>query len=351
MALRAGLIGYGLAGRFFHAPLLHAAGIEVALVATRRNEELAHDFPHAHALPDPMAVATSAAIDLVVVASPNDTHFPLAMAALQAGHAVVIDKPFTCTAEEAGQLLALARRKGLLLSAFHNRRWDSDFLTLRRCLERGDLGEVLSYECHFDRFRPQVAERWRERPGPGTGLLYDLGPHLVDQALTLFGRPDWLLADIHIQRPGAVVDDAFRLLMGKGKLRILLSATLMAPAPGPKFVVHGDRGSFIQYGIDVQEDQLKAGKRPGDAGFGVGPAEHSAILTTVGPNGTATAPLPSLPGNWSAYYVGIRRALEEGAPVPVRAEDARDTIQILELALRSHQEGKKVFVPRNGDTQ
>ncbi|MGC9292520.1 MAG: oxidoreductase [Acidobacteriaceae bacterium] len=346
MALRAGLIGYGLAGKVFHAPLLHAAGIEVAFVATHRDAALAQDFPKAHALPDPMAVATSTDVDLVVVASPNDSHFPLAMAALQTGHAVVIDKPFTRTAEEAGQLIALARKKDLVLSAFHNRRWDSDFMTFRACMERGDLGGVLSYECRFDRFRPQVTERWRERPVPGGGLLYDLGPHLVDQALTLFGWPDWLLADINIQRPGSAVDDDFRILMGKGKLRVLLSATHMAPGPGPKFVVHGDHGSFVKYGMDVQEDQLKTGTRPGDPDYGMEPTENAARLSIVGPGGKVTTPLPTLRGNYPAYYVGVRRAMEESAPVPVRAEDARDTIRVLELAIRSHQEGKKVLTPR-----
>jgi scyllo-inositol 2-dehydrogenase (NADP+) len=342
MTLRAGLIGYGLAGRVFHAPLLQASGIEVVMVATRRKDEVARDLSHAKVVSDPMVVATNPDLDLVVVASPNNTHFPLALAALQAGRSVVIDKPFTHTVAEAEQLMETARAQGRLLSAFHNRRWDSDFLTLRRCMERRDLGEIMSYECHFDRFRPQVSDRWREKPVPGVGLLFDLGPHLIDQALVLFGWPDWLAADLNIQRTGSVVDDDFRILMGKGKLRILLSATQMAAAPGPKFVVHGDRGSFMKQGMDVQENQLKAGMRPGDAGFGVEPTEQAASVTVMHKDIAETTVLPSLPGNYLAYYAGIRNALESGGPAPVSAEDARDSMRILELACRSHREGARI---------
>ncbi len=342
MTIRAGIVGYGLAGKVFHAPLLQAAGIEVALISSSRSAEVAQDFPNARVVADPMTVATSKEIDLVVIASPNDTHVPLAKAALQAGRAVVVDKPFTHTVAEAEELIALAQAKNCLLSVFHNRRWDSDFLTLKASIARGDLGEVLSYQCRFDRFRLEVQDRWREQPTPGVGLFYDLGSHLIDQALQLFGWPDWLMADLNMQRPGTRVDDGFHLLLGKGKLRIVLAATILAAAPEPKFVVHGTRGSFVKSGMDVQEDQLKAGLRPGHAGFGVEQTSAAACVTTMHNGHAEATTIPTLPGTYVDYYLGIRKALETGALLPVRAEEARDTMRILELACRSHREGLRI---------
>jgi predicted dehydrogenase len=342
MQLRAGLIGYGLAGRVFHAPLLQAAGIAVAQVASSRADEVHRDFPAAKVIADPMAVATSPDVDLVVVASPNDTHHALGMAALRAGRAVVIDKPFARTVAEAEELIATARTQKRLLSVFHNRRWDSDFLTLKACIARGDLGEVVAYQCRFDRFRLEVQDRWREQPALGGGVFFDLGPHLIDQALELFGWPKWLFADLNRQRPGSRVDDDFHLVMGKGRLRIVLGATVLAAQPEPKFVVHGTGGSFVKPGMDVQEDQLKAGLRPGNAGFGVEPAEQAARVTTLRDGPARTETVAALPGQYVAYYEGIRAALERGAQSPVTAESALQTMRILELALQSSREGRRI---------
>ncbi len=342
MKLRAGLIGYGLAGRVFHAPLLQAAGIAISQVASSRAEEVQRDFPEAKVVADPMAVATSADVDLVVVAAPNDTHHALGMAALRAGRAVVIDKPFARTVAEAEELIATAHAQKKLLSVFQNRRWDSDFLTLKDCIMRGDLGEVVSYQCRFDRYRLEVQDRWRERPALGGGIFFDLGPHLIDQALQLFGWPEWIFADLNLQRPGTQVDDDFRLVMGKGRLRMVLGATILAAQPEPKFVVHGTGGSFVKPGMDVQEDQLKAGLRPGDAGFGVEAAAHAASVTTVRNGQAHTQIVPTLPGQYVAYYAGIRAALESGQPEPVQAESALQTMRILELALESQRTGRKI---------
>ena len=344
MKLRAGLIGYGLAGRVFHAPLLQAAGIAVAQVASSRADEVRRDFPAAKVVADPMAVATSPDVDLVVVASPNDTHHALGLAALRAGRAVVIDKPFARTMAEAEELIATAQAQKKLLSVFHNRRWDSDFLTLKDCIQRGDLGEVVSYQCRFDRFRIEVQDRWRERPALGGGVFFDLGPHLIDQALELFGWPEWLFADLNQQRPGSQVDDDFRLIMGKGRVRMVLGATILAAQPEPKFVVHGTGGSFVKSGMDVQEDQLKARLRPGDAGFGVEPAEQAASVTTMRNGQAHTERRATLPGQYVAYYQGIRATLEHGAPETVTAQSALRTMRILELALQSHREGRKILL-------
>ncbi len=328
----------------FHAPLLQAAGIAVAQVASSRADEVRRDFPAAKVVADPMAVATSPDVDLVVVASPNDTHHSLGLAALRAGRAVVIDKPFARTMAEAEELIATAQAQKKLLSVFHNRRWDSDFLTLKDCIQRGDLGEVVSYQCRFDRFRLEVQDRWRERPALGGGVFFDLGPHLIDQALELFGWPEWLFADLNRQRPGSQVDDDFHLVMGRGRLRIVLGATILAAQPEPKFVVHGTGGSFVKPGMDVQEDQLKAGLRPGDAGFGVEPAEQAASVTTLRNGQAHTERRTTLPGQYVAYYEGIRATLEHGAPEPVMAQSALQTMRILELALQSHREGRKILL-------
>ena len=343
MTLRVGLIGYGLAGRVFHAPLLQAAGFEVTRVATGRSDEIARDLPAAIVVSDPISLATCVDVDLVVIASPNDTHYPLAMAALRAGRAVVIDKPFTTTVAEADELIATAQTHGCLLSVFHNRRWDSDFLTLKSVIARGDLGEVVSYQCRFDRFRAEVRDRWREQSIPGAGLFFDLGPHLIDQALQLFGWPDWLHADMQYQRAGTQVDDGFQLTMGKGRQRILLGGTMLAAAPEPKFVVHGTAGSFVKSGIDVQEVQLKAGLRPGDAGFAEEPASDAAHVTKVRGENFETAVIPTFRGEYSAYYAGIRAAMEGNASQPpVLAQQARDTMRIIEAARRSHRDGVRI---------
>jgi len=344
--IRAGLIGYGLAGKVFHAPLLHAAGIRLAAVATSRRDEVAADWPDAAVEADPAALLARADMDLVVIATPNASHHPLALAALRAGRHVVIDKPFTVTSAEADELIGLARAGGLVLSAFQNRRWDSDFLTLRACLEAGEIGEVLLYQARFDRFRPAVPGRWRDRDEPGAGILYDLGSHLVDQALVLFGKPDWVQADLAIQREGARAVDAFHLTLAMGATRVELGASLLAASPGPKYVVHGRAGSFVKSGADVQEDQLKAGLRPGNPGFGEEPQETWPLVTRAGPDGLVSEARPAATGAYVDFYRGIARAVADGGGEPVAAEEARDVVRVIEAALASHREGRRVpFVP------
>lgn len=341
--IRAGLIGYGLAGRIFHAPLLRAAGMDLCAVVTSRAEEVSRDQQGVEVLSDPARLIRRSDVDLVVVATPNDSHHPLARAALEAGKHVVVDKPFTISSAEADDLIALARERACLLSVFQNRRWDSDFLTLKSCIERGELGEITSYGARYDRFRPTVRDRWREGSGAGAGLLYDLGAHLIDQALQLLGWPDWLMADIGAQREGGRSDDWFQILMGKGALRILLGAGSIVADPGPRLVVHGGRGSFIKSGLDVQEDQLRAGARPGDPVFGIEPeGQHAQVTTTVDGQAFSSRREPSLPGCHVEFYLRLRAAIEHGAELPVQAEEARDVIRIIELARRSHAEGRRL---------
>jgi scyllo-inositol 2-dehydrogenase (NADP+) len=329
MVIRVGVIGYGLAGALFHEPLIRACdGLELSAVLTSREH--------------PLRVGSMDELlgrcELVVVASPNDSHFPLAREALERGKHVIVDKPFTVTVEEANGLIALAREAQRMLTVFHNRRWAADFLTLRRVLPK--LGELFLVEANWDRFRPEVRERWREQPGPGAGLLADLGPHMIDEILQLFGMPDAISADILAQRPGASVDDYFDLRLDYDSRRVCLRASSLVSDPRPRFAVHGSGGSFVKHGLDPQEAQLKAGMDPRDPGFGI--EERSGTLTL--PDGSIEQ-MPTERGRYLDFYKAVVAAIDEGAPVPVDPANARDGLLLIDLARRAAQSGQRLPVP------
>lgn len=311
MTIRVALLGRGMAGTIFHAPLIRAVPrLELAVSAGSA---------------DAAAALASADIDLVVVATPNLTHFPLAAAALEAGKHVVVDKPFTLRAADAGELIALAAAKRKMLTVFHNRRWDGDFLTVRHLIESGRLGEVKLYEAHWDRFRPALKPGWREEPADGAGLLWDLAPHLVDQALVLFGRPDAAGGDLAAQRPGALVDDYFEIRLRYDTMRASLSASSLVAEARPRFAVHGTGGSFVKYGLDPQEGALKAG---GPApGAGVTDPSLDGMLTDA--EGRREA-IPTLEGRYTDFYEGVADAIVGAAPPPVDPADAREGLKIIE---------------------
>jgi scyllo-inositol 2-dehydrogenase (NADP+) len=335
--LEVGLVGYGLAGSVFHAPLIAASPrLSLAAIATSRSEAV----PGVRLVRKPLAIVSDPELDLVVIATPNDTHFPLARAALEAGKHVVVDKPFALTSAEADALIALAAEKELVLTAFHNRRWDGDFLTVRRLVKAGALGELVLCELSWDRFRPAVKPGWKEGSAAG-GLLIDLGPHLIDQALQLFGRPEALSADIATQREGAVMDDYFDLTLHYGSARVVLSACNLLSRPRPRFAVHGTKGSFVKYGIDTQEGALKAGASPHDPGFGEDAPNAFGIFTDA--HGRQRA-IPTERGLYSAYYDGVAAAILDGAPPPVDARDARGGLRIIELARQSAREGRRLSI-------
>lgn len=259
-SIRVGILGYGYATKTFHAPLIAGTpGMEIAVISSSDAAKVHADWPNVRVAPSPADVINDPGIDVIVIPTPNDTHFPLAKAALEAGKHVVVDKPFTVTLSEARELDALARHTGLLLSVFHNRRWDSDFLTVKSLLAEGALGEVVYFESHFDRWRPQVRDRWREQAGPGTGIWFDLGPHLIDQALALFGLPVSIQVDLAQLRPGARTTDYFHAVLNYPQRKVVLHSSMFAAAETARYIVHGSRGSFIKFGVDPQEDHLKAG--------------------------------------------------------------------------------------------
>jgi len=345
-AIEVGLVGYGFAGQTFHAPVLSAApGLRLAAVASSQPEKVRGDWPQAAVVPDVQTLlAAHPEVELVVVATPNEAHFPVAKAALEAGRHVVVDKPFTLDAGQARELAALAHARGKLISVYQNRRFDSDFLTLKEVLAGGQLGRPVYFESHFDRYRPDVRVRWREQKVPGAGLWVDLGAHLVDQALQLFGQPDTLQLDAAALRDGAVVEDYFHAVLRYERgphapLRVVLHATTLAADPAPRYVLHGTRGSYVKHGVDPQEDVLRTGARPGAQGWGVDAVDGLLILI-----GDAGQPqprrLPTLPGDYVRYYGAIRDAIRDNGPNPVPPEQAVQLMEMLDLGRQSAAEGR-----------
>jgi predicted dehydrogenase len=332
MSSRVALLGYGLAGSVFHAPFIATTeGLELAVVVTGNDERKAQvqsEHPGVTVLPSADEVWERAGeLDLVVVATPNRTHVSLAQAALDTGLPVVVDKPFARDAAEGRALVEAAGERGLLLTVFQNRRWDGDFLTLRRLLDEGRLGRVHRFESRFERWRPQVGSGWRERAGAeeGGGLLLDLGSHLVDQALELFGPVRDVYAELDVRRAGAEVDDDdFLALEHESGVRSQLWLSALAADRGPRFRVLGNRAAFVKHGLDVQEEQLRAGRSPTDAEWGEEPQERWGRLVV----GEEVREVRTEPGSYGSFYAGVAKTLRDGAPPPV---DPRDSVAVLEV--------------------
>jgi predicted dehydrogenase len=334
-----GVIGFGFVSKTFHVPLLRATdGYKIAAVSSSRPAEVSTVLSDVEVVSDPKALATQSDIDLVVIASPNESHAPLAEAAIRAGRNVVVDKPFTITVEQARHLATVAKENHVLLSVFQNRRWDSDFLTIQDAIRQDLLGRIVMLESRIDRYRPDVRDRWREVPGPGAGLLYDLGPHLIDQTLLLFGIPDTVQGTLANQRRAAKTDDFFQLVLRYGELVATLGAGSLVSGGSARFAVHGDRASVVKQKPDIQEDQLRAGVVPGSPDWGFDPDD--AVLY-VGSTGDARA-LKAARGDQRGYYVAVREALLGRAPNPVPPEQGATVMEIIEAALRSDKEGRRV---------
>jgi predicted dehydrogenase len=338
--IRVGLAGFGLAGRVFHAPLVEATpGLRLAAVVTRsRGAEVRADYPDAEVVPS--ADDLWGLCDLVVIASPNRTHVPLARAALDRRLPVVVDKPLARTAAEAHDLVRLSRDAGVLLTVFQNRRWDGDFRTIQKL--RPTLGEIRRFESRFERWRPVPKGGWREKGGAEEigGLLYDLGSHLVDQALQLLGPATEVYAEIDVRRPGVESDDdTFLALTHAGGARSHLWASAVAPLLGPRFRVLGSRAGYVKYGLDPQEDALRAGARPRPGlPWGAEPEERWGVAGAEGDSRT----VPTEPGAYPEFYAGVARAIREGGPAPVEPESVADVIAVLEAARRSAETGAVV---------
>ena len=339
--VRVALLGYGLAGRVLHAPLLRTvAATEVTHVVTASPERSAQaraDLPSAQVLPSPERLwAHADDFDAVVVAAPDDAHVPLARDAVERGKAVVVDKPLALSSAAAAGLVADARRAGVVLTVFQNRRWDSDTLTARALLAGGALGTVHRLESRFTRFRPQVADRWRERPGSG-GVLLDLGSHLVDQAVHLLGPVASVDAQVAVRRPGAVVDDDCLLwLRHASGADALLACSLAAPWPGPRLVLQGSAAGWAKSGLDGQEDAQRRGAAPQ-------PEPPGELVDAQG-----RREVPSVQGDWPAFYAAFAAAVRGAGPVPVDPQDAVDVLRVLEAARTASAERRVVAVAPTG---
>ena len=337
--LNVALVGYGYAGKTFHAPLITAcADLRLHTVVTTRPDALHADWPDARAVPDLETALADPDIDLVVIATPNDLHAPQAEAALKADKAVVVDKPFALSVAQARPLAELAASRGLLLSVFHNRRWDADFLTLKAAIAAGDLGGIVTFESHFDRFRPVVRDRWREGDGPGAGIWFDLGPHLIDQALVLFGRPLGVTCDLAVQRQGGVAPDWAHAVLRYDEMRVILHADMTSPAPDVRFTVHGTKASWLKSGLDVQEDQLKAGGPVGAAAWGADPL---SAVRVDGETGSRTT-VAGLNGDYPAYFAAVAKALRGEGANPVPPEQAIAVMEIIEAGVLSSERRAEV---------
>ena len=338
--LKVGLLGYGFAGATFHAPLIGYSGrTEVSAIASSQTEAAAKAWPQARIVADIDGLLTDSAIECIVIATPNDTHFDFARRVLAAGKHVVVDKPVTLSAVEARTLARMAADSKLLLAPFHNRRWDGDFRTLQSLIASGRLGHITHFESHFDRFRPLVRQRWRENALTGGGLLYDLGPHLIDQALTLFGAPQSINATVGAYRENAQADDYVHLQLGYPDKQVILHASALSALEAPRFVVHGRRGSYLKSGLDSQEDQLKAGLRPGQPGWAKNPP---GLIREVEGELDLRGELATLDGAYEEFYRALAASVQDGAPFPVAADAAVSVAEILELARQSAEEGRRL---------
>lgn len=359
--VRTGVIGFGLAGRVFHAPFVQAVPqLQLAYLVQRTGQQASTAYPHATILRSVEELLASD-VQLVVVATPNATHVPLAKAALEAGKHVVVDKPFATTSAEALELEALAHERGLLLAPFHNRRFDGDFQTMQELLHAGEVGRPVVFRSRMDRYRPlQRQNSWKEADGAVNGLLTDLGPHLIDQALVLFGRPESIAASVRSDRDTSQIDDAFDILLTfhrEGRqVRAELGATLLAADPQPQFLLQGTRGSYRKYGVDPQEPAIVAGARvpslTESTPWLLEPeSAWGTLITAADPNipkSLERRTVPTLPGDYRAFYRAVAASIQDGAPLPVTARDGVRVARLLELARQSSDSGRTIAIPQEG---
>lgn len=347
--IRVAVIGYGLAGKVFHAPLISGVpGLELACICSSKPDVVRADWPHVRVVATPEQAFADPAIDLVVIATSNASHHPLARAALLAGKHVVVDKPCTVTLAETEDLLAVAQQQGRVLTVYQNRRWDGDFLQLQQVLASGRLGRITHFESHFDRFRHVVPGKWREQDIPGSDLWLDLGAHLVDQALQLFGVPDALALDVARQREHTQTNDYFHAQLryaDQPGLRVVLHASSCVTASGPRFVLHGTQGSFTKFGLDVQEDVLKTGARPqldalGDWGHDPLPGQLATHTSSDRAPEVVLESVPGVAGNYLQYYAGVRDHLR-GLPgaAHVSRQQVRQVMAMLSRGAQSAAQG------------
>ena len=336
------LCSYGMSGVVFHGPLLEAhPGFKISKILERNRNESAGKHPDAEIVRDFKSILNDQDIELVIVNTPDHHHFEMTSRVIEAGKHAVVEKPFTLKTEEADMLINMAMRQGVLLTVFHNRRWDSNFLTVQEIIQHGKLGRLVEFESHFDRFRNYIKDSWKNQSN-GTGTLYNLGSHLVDQALHLFGLPDRLFCDSRLLRDGAKTDDSFDLFLHYPEFKCLLRSSYLVKEAGPSFILHGTEGSYLKWSHDPQEDALKAGKVP-QLDTWVEEPESAWGKINSNFNGLhLTGSYPTIPANYMGFYDNIYEVIRHNAPLAVTPQQARDVIRIIEAAYESSRIGQVV---------
>ena len=346
--IKVGLVGFGISAKVFHAPFITSLPeYELISVVERTKNDSQQLYPTVKVVRTIDELLADSSIDLVVITTPNETHLPYTLRTLQAHKHVVLEKPFANSSDEALQLVEAARKGDKILSVYQNRRYVSDFLTIREILEKKLLGEIHQFISHYDRYRAEARPNaWREEAKPGSGVLYDLGPHLIDQALYFFGLPQTIFADIRRQRPHAKVDDYFDIQLNFGFAKVMLHAGMLVREPGPRYMIHGTKGSFIKYGEDPQEAALRAGRLPMGETWGEEPDHFHGLLHTDVDGTIINKIYPSKKGNFGNYYASLYKSLVNGKPVSEKPEHGYNTVRLIELAFESHQ--KQCVIPCSG---
>lgn len=339
--LKVGVIGYGYSAKTFHLPFIDTLeSLTLSAISSSQQQVVQEDWPQIAYFDSAQRLITESDVDLVIITAPNDVHFSLAKLALEQGKHVIVEKPFVTRIEQGKTLIELAQQKNLVLSVFHNRRWDGDFLTVKKLIEQGRLGEVKVFESHFDRYRPIVRQRWREQAQEGGGILFDLAPHLLDQALALFGLPQSLSADCRIMRPEASTIDYFDLQLYYPQHVVRLHANLYSPEPNVRYQVLGSLGKFLKYGLDPQEDRLKTGVVPCTPEWAQETSEQFGVFY----HAEGSEIIPTEQGGYQHYFQQVALAIRHGKANPVSAESALQSIQLIELALESNAKGQRLTV-------
>lgn len=338
------VLSYGMSGEVFHCPLLQAhPGFRLRTIVERARNKSSVRYPSTHISRSVEDALSNPAVELVVVNTPHDTHALYTRLALEAGKHVIVEKPFTTTVEEGMPLIELAQRKGRMLSVFHNRRWDGDFMTVQKVIRSGALGRLVEFESHYDRYRPTIdSATWKERKGAGVSILYNLGSHIIDQVLCLFGAPQQVTAFTGIQRTGGEVDDFYDIRLHYAGSHVILKSSYLVREEGPRYRVLGEAGTFTKYGIDPQEQALKDGHLPGEPGWGREDSVQWGVISTTVGDLPCRGTVETIAGDYSGYYDTIYRHLREGEPLTVTAHDGLEVIRIIEAAEKSSREGRTI---------
>jgi scyllo-inositol 2-dehydrogenase (NADP+) len=333
------LLSYGMSGEIFHAPFLSIhPGFQLKKVVERSKKKINQRYPQVISVNDKSEVLNDPSIELVIVNTPNETHHTFVKEALNAGKHVVVEKPFTVTSTEAEELIALAKAKNKVLTVFQSRRFDGDFKTLQQVVKKGLLGKIVEFEAHYDRFRNYIEPNtWKEEAKPGTGILYNLGSHMLDQVLVLFGKPHEVDARIGIQRPGGVVDDFYDIRLSYPDLLVIVKSSYLVREQGPRYVLHGMQGSFVKYGIDPQEQDLKEGKMPDGNNWGKEDKQWWGKINSTIDGVHVENQIETLPGNYKEFYDNLYDAIRNQKPLSVKPEQAKEVIRLIGVCYESNK--------------